>query len=138
MNLTIELLENLIALGPAAISLLLVCRQPSQIASWVLWVLGTSAIAVVALGLLLKRLTSTCPDSIPLCESPLVVMHRIPGIFNSCVQCGSEPATGVSRSLNQFAMPLQAGVAAVCILISFTTTIRFIVWASKALSTPRQ
>jgi hypothetical protein len=138
MNLTIELLENAIAIVPAALALLLVWKRPRQIASWVAWVLGTSAIAVMAMGLLLKRLTSACPDVIPTCEAPSVAVHRMPGIFRSCVQCGAEPLEGgLAISLNQFALPLQAGVAALCILISFVTTIRFILWARKSLSPTR-
>jgi hypothetical protein len=137
MNLTVELIENTIAMVPALLALLLVWKQPRQIASWVAWVLGTSAIAVIAMGLLLMRLTSTCPDAIPTCQAPSAVVHRMPGIFKSCVQCGAEPQSGLAVSLNQFALPLQAGVAIICILVSFVTTLRFILWARKTLSANR-
>jgi hypothetical protein len=137
MNLTVELLENAIAISPAALALMLVWKQPRQIGGWVTWVLSTSAIAVVAMGLLLRRLTSTCPEAIPICEAPSVLVHRMPGIFQSCVQCGAELPGGLALSLNQFALPLQAGVAIICILVSFVTTLRFILWARKALSSTR-
>jgi hypothetical protein len=134
MNLATEILEILFAITPACLALFLVWRTPKKISGWVLGVLGSSAIAIVALGFLLKRLTATCPLPAPTCVEPAVLMNRIPGIFGDCFKCSAEPTSNLALALNQFAEPLQATVAVICIVVSFVTTIRFVFWAKKALS----
>lgn len=133
MSVLTELLENVIAIIPALLALLLVCKKPHQIRGWAVWVVGSSAVAVLALGLLLKRLTAVCSEPIPTCEAPATVVYRIPGIFSSCVQCSGETSSQLAIILNQFALPLQAGVGVVCIVISFVITIRFVLWARTLL-----
>lgn len=134
MSILVELAENLIALAPALLAILLVWKKPNQIAGWVVGVLGTATIAVVSMGLLLQRLTASCSHPAPSCPEPSQSLTRIPGIFNSCFSCSAEPVSDLARILNQIALPLQAAGAALCIVISFSTTIRFVLWAKRALA----
>jgi hypothetical protein len=136
MNLSTEALEIIAAILPAIFVVPLITRRPNQIAAWVVSVLGTSAVALLTLGLLLKRLTASCPGPVPNCAPPETVVHRIPGLVSSCYSCSSEQPYGILLSLNQLALPIQAGVAALCVIISFVTTIRFVIWAKKVLSQP--
>ena len=134
MNLSVELAENLIALAPALLAILLVWKKPDRIAGWVAWVLGSATIAVIAMGLLLQRLTATCPDPAPSCPESERSVARIPGIFKSCFSCSADPVSDITLTLNQIAIPLQAGGAVLCIIVSFLTTIRFVLWAKRMLA----
>jgi len=134
MDLSVELAENLIALAPALVAILFVWKKPERIAGWVVWVLGTATIAVIAMGLLLQRLTATCPHPVPSCPESARSVVRIPGMFSSCFSCSAEPVSDIALTLNQIAIPLQAAGAILCILISFLTTIRFVLWAKRTLA----
>lgn len=136
MSPSTEALEIIAAIAPVVFVVPLIVKKPGQIAAWVVAVLGTSAIALLALGLLLKRLTASCIDPVPNCAPPTTVAHRIPGLVSRCYECSVESPSGILITLNQLAVPIQAGVAALCVVISFVTTIRFVVWAKRVLTPP--
>ncbi|MFN4894797.1 MAG: hypothetical protein ACK5GN_09070 [Pseudomonadota bacterium] len=148
MGIWTEIIENLVAIAPAIVAAPLIWKKPRQVSGWAISLIGSSAIAIIALGLLLKRLTAVCSGLIPSCvaaaqnttaqnitahDTSNQLIHRIPGIFTDCVHCGLAASTQLVVFLNQLALPLQAGTAIVCIAISSFTTIRFVLWARKTL-----
>lgn len=135
MTLTSELLENIIAVLPGAIALLLILRVPKKIYGWAIWVLGSSILGIIALGFLLKRLTAGCPMPVPQCAPDQIVLKRIPGIISKCYDCASSPTGDLVAKLNEIALPIQAISAVICVLISFYTVMRFVFWARGVLKT---
>ena len=133
MELFPEIVETIIALVPGLLAIALALRTPRKVYGWAAWVLGSSILGVMALGLLLKRLTSGCPMPVPECSPPLVVVKRIPGLLSQCYQCGNEPFSDLPLKLNELALPIQGVSAVLCLLLSFYTMIRFVFWARRVL-----
>lgn len=134
MDTAVEIIEIAFVLLPIVLALFFALKKPTQIRTWVAWVIGASANAIVALGLLLKRLTSTCLDTPPACAPSQILVYRIPGIVSTCSECRTPPASSIASYLNSLALPLQATTAIICVMTSFYVTARFIIWAKRVLT----
>jgi len=133
MDLFPEIIEVIFAILPGLLAVVVASRTPKKVYGWAAWVLGSSILGIVALGLLLKRLTAGCPMPVPQCQPPQVVVKRIPGIIAKCYQCANEPLSELPQQLNEIALPIQGIAAALCLLVSFYTVIRFVFWARRVL-----
>lgn len=133
MDLFPEIIEVIFAILPGLLAVVVASRTPKKVYGWAAWVLGSSVLGVAALGLLLKRLTAGCPMPVPQCQTPQVVLKRIPGILAKCYQCGNDSLSELPQKLNEIALPIQGVSAALCVLLSFYTVIRFVFWARRAL-----
>jgi hypothetical protein len=131
MNLSSEIAETVFALIPGLCAIVIAVRTPKKVYGWAFWVLGSSVLGVIALGLLLKRLTAGCPMRVPQCQTPQVVVKRIPGILSDCYQCANDSLSELPQKLNELALPIQGISAALCVLLSFYTVIRFVFWARR-------
>jgi hypothetical protein len=133
MNVVPEIVEILLALLPGLVAIIIAVRTPKKVYGWAAWVLGSSILGIVALGLLLKRLTAGCPMPVPQCQPPQIVVKRVPGIISECYHCANEPLSELPQKLNEIALPIQGIAAALCLLVSFYTVIRFVFWARRVL-----
>jgi hypothetical protein len=135
MSLATELLESAIGIAPGIAALALALVRTRAIRGWVLKVLSAAVLAVVGLGLLLQRLTATCPAAQPTCPPNESLLPRVPGLIKDCYLCGAPGSrSDIATVLNESALQLQAGSALVCVLVSLVTTISFLFWARKQLT----
>jgi hypothetical protein len=133
MSIWIEGIELAAAALPAVLSFLLVRRRVTHIRGWFIQVIGTAFIAVIALGLLLMRLTRHCASLEVQCTPPLQLMARSPGLFSTCQWCAEPGSSQLSEQLNRWTIDLQAVSAAASVLLSSFIIIRFLVWARRTL-----
>lgn len=134
MCVGIELVEVFLSVAPAVAAVVLVRKTTTLIKGWFIRLLGTSALAVVSIGMLLTRLTAMCTSEALTCTPPSVETSRIPGIIKACQCCGSASGTRFAAILNQNSVDIQACATALCVAISFATTLRFMIWAGRMLS----
>lgn len=136
MQTLIECIEILASVAPAAAIVLLVKRGALTISGWFVQVLGSAVLAIMSLGMLLTRLTATCSGAIEACANTFTQVLRTPGLFSHCSTCVADPSTTILVSrLNQYALPIHAGAAALCVVASFVAIIRFVLWTKRTLST---
>lgn len=134
MALLIELGEFLIAIFPVVIAMALMRSKNASPTGWMFKIIGSTFLALLQIGLLLRRLTATCEESPPLqCDSLALQRERIPGIFDFCRYCAESTKvqkTPISESfsvfLNQISLPVHAIGAIITLLISLFITISFI------------
>lgn len=136
MGIWIEYLEIGAAVGPAALSIVLARLSAPKISTWFIKVIGTAALSILTLGMLLTRLTAQCAPLVTECPPPAELITRSPGVFKSCQLCVSSASVPVGEFLNQRIVDLQAIATAVSVLISSFVIIRFMLWARKTLAAP--
>jgi hypothetical protein len=138
MSIWTEIIEIIVAISPAVFSILLIRKPASHIRSWFIKVVGTAFLAVVAVGMLLMRLTTACISMETQCVAPAQSVPRSPGVFRTCHMCMESAITPVAELLNRRAIDLQALSACSCVLISSFIIIRFMMWARRILLAQRE
>ena len=131
MSIQTELIEICVAILPAVLALLVAFCSSKTIAWWAFKVIGSSAMAIIGLGLLLMRLTANCSTPILACGNEDVSIVRVPGIFDYCSECASSSSSQLATILNRWTLETQAFSAALCLAISLLTTIRFVFWVRR-------
>jgi hypothetical protein len=134
MPTLVECIEILASVAPSIAVLLLLKRGARTISGWFMQVLGSASLAIMSLGMLLTRLTATCSTTIKACADSTTQVLRTPGLFSHCSTCVTDSsATILISRLNQYALPIHAGAAALCVCASFVAIIRFVLWAKRTL-----
>jgi hypothetical protein len=138
MPLARELFEVFVAIIPPLIAVALLTIRSRRSGVWFIKVVGTSAVSILALGLLLMRLTNECASEVVPCAPPTIPFERVPGIFRSCSICISEGSSAMLQILNKWTLDIQAVSTAICVLVSSFTIMNFMIWAKRTLRNHRQ
>lgn len=133
MQVLREIVEILGALLPAVGAVSLTFVQATKSGQWFVKVIGTAVLSVIALGMLLMRLTSSCTPVELGCALPYVSLERAPGLFGVCQSCTTPGEKYWAQLLNQATIHIQAASTGVCVLVSSFTIIRFMLWTKKTL-----
>lgn len=126
-----ELFEMFVALILLAPAFYIVRRPARFIKGWVVQVIASCLLAILGLGFTLMRLTARCSIGAPPCTEGLTEVPRTPGIIDSCEICASSSPAPISEFLNGWALEAQGVTAAICLLVSLLTVLRFAIWTRK-------
>ncbi len=137
MSFKKELLELLLALSPLLVALIVSRSQPTIISRWVGAVLIAATLAVVATGFSMMRFVAKCVDKAPLCELDHVSIPWQAGLIQpvtslSCFRCVPRTAdaiTSMTVTMNEWTPRISVVAAAICVLISGLTLVRFARWS---------
>lgn len=138
MRILIELWELTFVLFPVILSGAIVWKPAQKISGWTFQVIASATIAFLSLGFLLMRLTTPCATTSLQCGEGLVPITRVGSPFGTCEVCAPSGAPDLITLLNSWAIPLQGASAALCVMGSLVTTLRFVFWARRLFaSQPR-
>lgn len=137
MSFKKELLELLVALSPALIALVLSCSTPRIISRWVVAVLTTSILAVVATGFSMMRFTGKCAGQVPECGPEYTLIWWQPGLIQAaastnCFRCVPHQAdifTSMTAKINAWTPQISLVAATLCVLLSGVMLMRFARWS---------
>jgi hypothetical protein len=138
MSFKKELLELLVAMSPVLIALVLSCSTPRIISRWVVAVLITASLAVVATGFSMMRFIGKCSGQVPECGPEQALMSWQPGLIQAasstnCFRCVPHQAdilTSTTVKMNAWTPQISLVAATVCVLLSGVMLVRFARWSA--------
>lgn len=137
MSFKKELLELVVALSPVLVALALSCSNPRIISRWVVAVLMTAILAVVATGFSMMRFIGRCAGEVPTCGPEQALVSWQPGLIQSaasascfrCVPLQADPITSITVKMNAWTPHISLIAATVCVLLSGVILVRFARWS---------
>ena len=134
MRLLLELWELLFAVIPVIISAVIVCKPAKKIAGWTFQVLASATVAVLSMGFLLMRLTTPCANSPLQCGAGLVPVARTGSPVGTCEVCAANATPDLLTHISAWSVEIQGISAALCVIGSTVTILRFVLWARRVFA----
>lgn len=138
MSFKKELLELLVALSPALIAVVLSCSTPKIISRWVVAVLTTAILAVLATGFSMMRFIGKCVGQVPECGPEQALVSWQPGLIQAtsstncfrCVPLQADLGISITLKINAWTPHISLIAATVCVLLSGVILARFARWST--------
>lgn len=137
MRLLLELWELLFAVIPVILCAVIICKPAKKIAGWTFQVLASATVAVLSMGFLLMRLTTPCSNAPLQCAAGLVPVARTGSPFGTCEVCAANVTPDLLTHINAWSVEIQGISAALCVIGSTVTILRFVLWARKVFAQAR-